>query len=255
MLTITDDETHNCFILEPSGTLTKRDLDALTQRFNDRVNATDRIPNLVVHTPSFPSWASFAALLRHLRFIRDHHRLIGKVALVSDARVLDLAPRVARHFVAADIRHFPADGLDEALDWVAAEGEPRSEVKVMEGLPDDVLGISVGGVITGRDYAEIIVPQLEDKLARHQRIKLIYRIGQEFTTFTAGAVWSDARVGVMHLSRFAKVAVVSDIDWIRHATRAFAPLIPGEVHVFPENALDEARAWIAAPADREEADA
>jgi hypothetical protein len=248
MLTITDDETRNCFILQPTGTLTKRDLDALTERFNERVNATDRIPNLVVHTPSFPSWASLAALLRHLRFIRDHHRLIGKVALISDARALDLAPRLARHFVAAEIRHFPAGALDEALAWVGTAAEPLPHVTVMEGLPDDVVGISVGGVITGRDYAETIVPLVEGKLARHEHIKLIYRIGPEFTALTPGAVWSDARVGVMHLSRFSKVAVVSDIDWIRHATRAFAPLIPGEVHVFAEDRLDEAKAWIAAPA-------
>jgi hypothetical protein len=249
MLTITDDEAHNCFVLEPSGTLTKADFDALTERFNARVNATDRVPNHVIHAPAFPGWASFAALLEHLRFIRDHHRVIGKIALVSDARVLDLAPRIARHFVAADIRHFPADELDAALAWVAMAGPARSQVTVMEGLPDDVVGVSVSGVITARDYAETIVPLIERKLGQHERIKLIYRLGPEFTSFTPGAVWSDARVGIMHLTQFSKIAVVSDIDWIRHAVRAFAPLIPGEVHVFAEARINDAKAWIGEAAD------
>ena len=32
MLKITDDDAHNCLVLEPSGPLTRRDLDALTER-------------------------------------------------------------------------------------------------------------------------------------------------------------------------------------------------------------------------------
>ena len=49
-----------------------------------------------------------------------------------------------------------------------------------------------------------------------------------------------------HLTGFGRVAVVSDVGWIRHAVRAFAPLMPAEVHVFGDDALAEAKAWVAA---------
>ena len=49
-----------------------------------------------------------------------------------------------------------------------------------------------------------------------------------------------------HLTAFSRVAVVSDIGWIRHAVRAFAPLIPAEVHVFGDDELAEAKAWVSA---------
>ncbi len=251
MLTVNVDEARNCFVLEPSGKLTEGDFEALAERFNAHVNETDRIPNLVIHAKAFPGWSDFSAFLGHLKFIRDHRRMIGKVALVSDSRALDIAPRIARHFVLADIRLFPEGELQAALDWAASEDAASGRVEVMEGLPDDVLGLSVSGVITARDYAETIVPLVERKLERHKRIKLIYRIGPEFTSFTPGAVWSDARVGVMHLAQFSKIAVVSDVDWINHATRAFAPLIPGDVHVFPAARLEEAKAWIDAPEPKE----
>jgi hypothetical protein len=51
----------------------------------------------------------------------------------------------------------------------------------------------------------------------------------------------------MHLTQFSKIAVVSDLEWIRHGTRVFAPLIPGDVHVFGERELAEAKMWITAP--------
>ena len=109
-----------------------------------------------------------------------------------------------------------------------------------------MLGISVAGVISARDYAETIVPAIEAKLARYPKLRLLYRIGPEFEAFTPGAVWSDALVGVKHLTGFSRVAVVSDVGWIRHAVRAFAPLMPAEVHVFGDDALAEAKAWVAA---------
>jgi hypothetical protein len=246
MLKITDDEAHNCLVLEPTGPLTQRDLDALTERFDERVSETDRVPNLVIRAGGFPAWADFAALLKHLRFIREHHRLVERVAIVSDARALDLAPRLARRFVSADVRHFPAAGFEAALAWVGEAPADASHVTVMEDLPDDVLGLSVAGVVTARDYAETIVPLIEAKLARHEKIGLLYRIGPEFEAYTPGAVWSDAMVGVKHLTGFSRVAVVSDIGWIRHAVRAFAPLMPAEVQVFGDDALAEARAWVSA---------
>jgi len=246
MLRITEDSARNYLLLEPSGALSRKDLDALTARFDAYVNARDRIPNLVIRAVSFPTWADFATLLEHLRFIRDHHRMVRKVALVSDARALDIAPRIAGRFVSAEIRHFPGKDYDAALDWVAAPEVERPHVTVIDGLPDDVVGLDAEGVIEARDYDEVIVPLIERKLAEHARVKLLYRVGRGFERYTAGAIWSDARIGIKHMTRFSKVAVVSDVPWIRHAVRLFAPMIPAEVHVFADGDLDAAKVWVSA---------
>lgn len=249
MLTITEDDAHGCFLIEPSGKLSKADFENLTDRFNAKVNQTDSIPNLVVHAQAFPGWADFRALIGHLSFLRDHHKMIDKIALVSDSRILDIAPGFARHFLYADIRHFPDSGLLAALDWVA---EPKTEpdhVTILPDLPRDVIGISVRGVLSARDYADKIVPLIEEKIENYGKVKLIYQVGPEFKSMTPGAVWSDARVGMMNLTHFSRIALVSDVEWIRHGTRLFAPLIPGLVHVFGNDELEAAKVWIALDAD------
>lgn len=251
MLQITEDTAHNALIAEPGGKLTKTDFETLTERFNAVVNQTDRIPNLVIHTRDFPGWSDFSALVEHLQFIQAHQRLIGKIALVSDSRILDIAPRIARHFVSARIRHFPADHLAEALDWSAEPQDHEPHVSIMEGLPDNVVGISVRGVITAKDYSETITPLIEGKLKGGGKIGFLYHIGPEFEAFTPGAAWSDARVGLMNLTGFSRIAVVSDLPWIRHGMRIFAPLVPAEVHVFPEADLDAAKSWVAGGASEE----
>lgn len=244
MLKITDDTAHNCLVLEPSGPLNGRDLDGLTRRFDAYVVATDRVPSLVIRAGSFPAWADFATLLKHLRFIREHHRLIERVAIVSDARALDMAPRLGRHFVSADVRHFSASEFDAALAWVGEAEGRQPAVTVMEGLPDDVVGLSVAGIVSARDYDALIMPLIVAKAARHPTLRMIYRLGPEFDAFTAGAVWSDALIDVKHLTGFRRVAFVSDLDWIRHAVRTFAPFMPADVHVFADGELDAAKAWV-----------
>ncbi|MND00808.1 hypothetical protein D3C83_195480 [compost metagenome] len=54
----------------------------------------------------------------HFRFVRDHHKRIRKVGLVTDSALGDVAERLASHFVAAEIRHFPAGKLEAAKMWV-----------------------------------------------------------------------------------------------------------------------------------------
>jgi hypothetical protein len=120
VLTIIEDDLHDCLLLEPAGALTPRDLAALAERFEARAAATGRAPNLVVRADAFPTWTELAALLQHLRFIRSRHRRVRRVALVSDARAMEIAPRLARLLVAPKVRHFPADQLDAALAWVGS---------------------------------------------------------------------------------------------------------------------------------------
>jgi len=54
------------------------------------------------------------------RFVRDHHRKIRRIAVVSDSAFLPVAPKVASHFVSAEIRTFDAADRAAALDWLEA---------------------------------------------------------------------------------------------------------------------------------------
>lgn len=67
---------------------------------------------------AFPGWENFAAMVAHLRFVRDHHQKIEKVAVVSDSTFLGVAPRFASHFVQAAIRHCSQTDREAALAWL-----------------------------------------------------------------------------------------------------------------------------------------
>jgi hypothetical protein len=53
-----------------------------------------------------------------MRFVKDHHRKIGKVALVTDSKAAAVAESLAKHFVSAQIKHFDFTEKEQALVWL-----------------------------------------------------------------------------------------------------------------------------------------
>ena len=117
-------------------------------------------------------------------------------------------------------------------------------IESIPDLPDNVLGFSASGTVTARDYEALIIPAVEAMFARHDKIRLLYHLGPDVTGFEAAAMWDDARVGLRHFSGWERIAVVSDVDWIRGAMRLFGLAMPGEVRVFQNAELAAATRWI-----------
>jgi hypothetical protein len=50
--------------------------------------------------------------------VRDHHRSVRKIAVVSDSAILNIAPRIVSHFVQAQVQHFDFAERGEAIAWL-----------------------------------------------------------------------------------------------------------------------------------------
>lgn len=120
-------------------------------------------------------------------------------------------------------------------------------IEVMIDLPDHVLGLRAKGEVTSDDYQTVLVPALEEKLARYKKARLLYVLDDQFEGYTGGAAWQDAKVGMKHFTSFERVAVVTDVDWIENMVKAFGFVFPGDVRVFDDDELEEARRWISEP--------
>jgi hypothetical protein len=114
-------------------------------------------------------------------------------------------------------------------------------------LSDNVLGIEACGKVTAEDYQTVLVPELEAKLRKIKKVRLLYVLSDTFDGYTAAAAWQDARVGLMHLTQFDRIAVVTDVDWIRNSVKVFGFLIPAELHIFAVDDLRQAQEWVSEP--------
>jgi hypothetical protein len=106
------------------------------------------------------------------------------------------------------------------------------------------VGIVAKERVTERDYLEVVIPAIEKSLKRNAKLRLYYELGSQFSGIDFGAEWEDLKVGIEHLSRWERMAVVTDVAWISHAVGAFRFLMPGELRVFTTAQASEAREWI-----------
>ncbi|MGA7872592.1 MAG: STAS/SEC14 domain-containing protein [Candidatus Binatus sp.] len=119
-------------------------------------------------------------------------------------------------------------------------------IEIIEGLPDNVVGLVARGEVTRNDYREVVIPAIGKALKRNAKLRLYYDLGSQFTGIDLGAEWEDFKLGFEHLSRWERMAVVTDVAWIRHLVGAFRFLMPGELRVFATAQASEARKWIVA---------
>lgn len=109
---------HNYCLIEPQGPLAKGDFAAIARQVDPIIESQGRLNGLIIKTRTFPGWEGLGDVIEHFRFVRNHHHAINKVALVTDAKVAEIFPAIARHFVKAEVRHFDFDDYDAAVTWI-----------------------------------------------------------------------------------------------------------------------------------------
>jgi hypothetical protein len=111
-------------------------------------------------------------------------------------------------------------------------------------LPEGVIGFEVSGKLTAEDYRDVLLPAVQEAAGRGE-VRIVIVI-PEFHGLSGGAVWQDLKMGIEHWRGWKRIALVTDIEWMRHGTDWFAWMIPGEVKHFPTSERDAAVEWVAA---------
>lgn len=91
----------------------------------------------------------------------------------------------------------------------------------------------------------MLVPAVVQALKTHDKVRLYYETAGDFAGIDPGAMWEDFKVGMEHLTRWERVAVVTDVEWIKQTMLFFSFLMPGTMKLFPTSEATQARQWIA----------
>jgi stage II sporulation SpoAA-like protein len=121
-------------------------------------------------------------------------------------------------------------------------------IEPIEEMPEGTVGFRFSGEITRADYDDVLVPALAEAFEGDE-VRCLCQLGPGFDGYEAGAVWADvkagAKFGAGHLSAWKRTALVTDVEWVRHATALFGWMAPGELELFGLEELERAKAWVA----------
>ena len=108
-------------IITPESPLEATDFQTLAEEVDPYIEANGKLHGVLIDAQSFPGWKDFAGLLAHLKFVKNHHQKIQKLAIATDSNVLSFAPKIASHFIQAEVKHFSHAQREDALHWLAGE--------------------------------------------------------------------------------------------------------------------------------------
>ena len=112
-------EGKGVLVLHPKGELEAADFERVSAEIDPYIEKAGGLNGLLIDAEHFPGWDDFAAFSSHMRFVREHHSKIRRVAIVTADRIVSALPRMASRFVDAEVRAFAMGERDEALLWVA----------------------------------------------------------------------------------------------------------------------------------------
>ena len=112
------EENSGVLTVRPEGKLETQDFLTLSEVVDLYIKKKGGLNGIVIVTKKFPGWVDFSGMIEHMKFVRNHHRKIAKVAIVTDSKIADVAESLGKHFVKASIKHFSYKEHESAKRWI-----------------------------------------------------------------------------------------------------------------------------------------
>lgn len=117
-------------------------------------------------------------------------------------------------------------------------------IKHLENLPSNIVGFKATGEITATDFTETVLPKVNELIEKTDKLNYLLVLETSVKNFTIGAWMKDVFMGIKHLTKWNRVAIVSDAEGVRGFTNFFSYLMPGEFRGFEHKDLQEAIDWV-----------
>ncbi|MCA8982105.1 MAG: STAS/SEC14 domain-containing protein [Planctomycetes bacterium] len=117
-------------------------------------------------------------------------------------------------------------------------------IELRPNQPEGIVEFEASGKVTGEDYDTVLVPAIELAAQRGDGIRLLAHYGPRFEGYDLGGVIGDTKLGLRHWSGFERVAVVTDVKWLRHLVAGIGFALPCPLRVFSDAELESARLFL-----------
>lgn len=118
-------------------------------------------------------------------------------------------------------------------------------VTIIRDVPGDVAAFELTGKITVHDYETIVIPKVDAVARDSGKVRFLLLLKTSIGNFNIKAVWEDVKVGLKHMDKWHKTAIISDEKGVIIFTDTLGQLIPGETRSFVIADQEEAKKWIA----------
>jgi hypothetical protein len=116
------------------------------------------------------------------------------------------------------------------------------------GLPDNMVGFRADGEVTKEDF-DIVHLQVADLVEKTGKLNYLLFLDNSPADFTMGAWLQDALLGVKHITKWNRAAIISDSEAVIDFTAVFSKVMPGEFRGYHKTDYNKAVDWVSGRSD------
>lgn len=118
-------------------------------------------------------------------------------------------------------------------------------IEILTDVPANVAGFRAVGEVTKDDFKTVVFPVVDEIVIRTGELNYLLIVDTPLKNFTAGAWVQDMMLGIQEITKWNRVAIVSDSEALNTFTDIFSVLVPGEFKGFLPEELPQAVNWVA----------
>ena len=111
-------------------------------------------------------------------------------------------------------------------------------------VPPNMVGFRASGVVTKEDFTGVVMPAVNRITRATGELNYLLVLDTPIRNFTMGAWFKDAVMGMRHLLKWKRAAIVSDSEGVKYFTALFSVVMPGEFRCYEHVELVEAIEWV-----------
>lgn len=98
--------------------MTAEDFVQLSSMMDSYLKDHEKLKGFVIETLSFPGWKNIDAFIAHVKFIKNHHAKIQKIAIVTNSKFAVIGKNTIGLLVKPEIKQFPYGQVELAKQWI-----------------------------------------------------------------------------------------------------------------------------------------
>lgn len=118
-------------------------------------------------------------------------------------------------------------------------------INIVKDAPQNVAAFVAEGEVTQEDFDNVVLPHVKEITEKTGELNYLLKLDTSIANFTAGAWLKDALLGLKNLSKWNRVAIVTDKSSIQTFTDIFSVVMPGKFIGFDKIDYQTALHWVA----------
>lgn len=114
----------------------------------------------------------------------------------------------------------------------------------LKNIPNTMVGFRAAKEVKKDDFDKVVLPAVAELIQRTDELNYMLVLDTPLKNFTIEAWIKDALLGLNNLSKWNRVAIVSDSESLNTFTNMFGKVMPGEFKGYTPEHVNEAIEWV-----------